>query len=185
MAPSIVVLVPALAFCASVVSAQATAPTPLDPDTRREPAVTPQLACVEAIGEDRGARIRRFQWETTLPAAPTQASPGFEQFMTAVNEYVELHRLLENPLARLTCGADPEQAARARRAHRSLIREARALAERPKIFTPCVSEYLREQIRRIVSTVPPDREHWAPAVLDRLPQLPIELGYRFEERISC
>ena len=52
--------------------------------------------------------------------------------MTAVNEYVELHRVLANPLADLTRGSDPEQTARARRAHRSLIREARAVAERPK-----------------------------------------------------
>src|SRR5688572_27403709 len=142
MAPFIVLL-PALLFCAPVLSTQTTAPTPQDLNTRREPAV--------------------------------------EQFMTAVNEYVELHRLLENPLARLTYGADPEQGARARRAHRSLIREARALAERPKIFTPCVSAYLREQLRLAVNTVPPGGEHSpVAAVFDRLPQLPIEMGYRVE-----
>jgi hypothetical protein len=139
MAPSIVVLLPALVLCAPVVSAQITAPI----NTRHEPAV--------------------------------------EQFMTAVNEYVELHRVLANALAHLTYGADPEQTARARRAHRSLIREARALAERPTIFTSCVSEYLRDQIRLAVSTFPPDRGHRPlAAVFDTLPQLPIEMGYRFE-----
>jgi hypothetical protein len=122
MAPSIVVLLPALVFTATAVSAQITAPTRQCPNTRHEPAV--------------------------------------EQFMTAVNEYVELHRVLANPLADLTRGASPDQTARARRTHRSLIREARALAELPKIFTPCTSEYLREQIRLAVSTFPPDREHW-------------------------
>ena len=83
MAPSIVVLLPALVFCATVASAQITAPTPQDSGTHREPAV--------------------------------------EQFMTAVNEYLEWHRPLETPLARLAHGADPEQAARARHAHRALI----------------------------------------------------------------
>ena len=142
MAPSIVVL-PALVFTATVVSAQITAPTRQCPDTRRELAV--------------------------------------EQFMTAVNEYVELHRVLANPLADLTRGADPDQTARARRAHRSLIREARAVAERPNVFTPCVSEYLREQIRLAVSTFPPGREHWPlAAVFNRLPELPVEMDYRFE-----
>ena len=39
-------------------------------------ASTLQLACVEAIRGNCRARIRRFQRETTLPTAPTQASPG-------------------------------------------------------------------------------------------------------------
>ena len=41
--------------------------------------ITLQLACVEAIGGDRRARIRRFQRDTTLPTAPTQASPGIRR----------------------------------------------------------------------------------------------------------
>jgi hypothetical protein len=111
----------------------------------------------------------------------TRHEPAVEQFTTAVNEYVELHRVLANPLADLTRGANPDQTARARRAHRSLIREARALAERPKIFTPCVAEYLREQIRHAVSAFPPGREDWRfAAVFDALPELPIEMNYRFE-----
>jgi hypothetical protein len=105
------------------------------------------------------------------------------QFTTAVNKYLELHRMFANPLADLTHGADPEQVARARRAHSSLIREARALAERPRIFTPFVSAYLQEQIRWAVRTFLPDGEHWLlAAVVDKLPELPIELEYRFEGR---
>jgi hypothetical protein len=108
---------------------------------------------------------------------------ALEQFTTAVNDYLQLHRLLANPLPDLTYGADPEQAARARRAHRSLIREARARTERPRIFTQFVSAYLQEQIRWAVRSFPADREDWPlAAVVDRLPELPIELEYRFDGR---
>jgi hypothetical protein len=103
------------------------------------------------------------------------------QFMAAVNAYIEWHRVLANPLADLTHGADPEQTMRARRTHRSLIREARALAARPKLFTPCVSEYLRNQIRLAVSGFPPDPDYWPlSAVLGTLPELPVEMNYRFD-----
>ena len=143
MAPFIAVLLAALVFSATVVSARTTAPMRQNPRPRQEPAV--------------------------------------EQFMAAVNAYVELHRVLANPLADLTHGADLEGTTRAQRAHRSFIREARALAARPKIFTPCLSEYLREQIRLAVSGFPPDREHrLRAAVFDRLPELPVEMDYRFE-----
>lgn len=104
-----------------------------------------------------------------------------EEFTAAVNEYVELHRLLENPLADLTLGADPERTARARRAHRLLIHEMCALAYRPRIFTPRVSDYLRERIRPLVSDFRSDPENWPLATaIDALPQLPVEVAYRFE-----
>jgi iron complex transport system substrate-binding protein len=40
--------------------------------------LTPQLACVEAIAGDRRPGIRRFQLETALPVASTQASSGID-----------------------------------------------------------------------------------------------------------
>ena len=113
----------------------------------------------------------------------TGYEPAVDQFRTAVNEYVELQRLLANPLANLTHGADPEQAERARHAHRSLIREARALADRPRVFTPFVSAYLQERIQWALRTLPSDHERWPLVyVINKLPELPIELEYRFEGR---
>jgi hypothetical protein len=64
----------------------------------------------------------------TRQDAGIRGQPAVEQFMTAVNKYIELHRVLGNPLADLTHGADPGQTARAQRAHRSLIREAGAIS---------------------------------------------------------
>ena len=118
------------------------------------------------------------------PQGPdTGYEPAVEQFRAAVNEYVELQRLLANPLATLTHRADPEQAERARHAHRSLIREARALADRPKIFTPFVSAYLQEHIQWALRILPSDHEQWPLVyVINTLPELPIELKYRFEAR---
>jgi hypothetical protein len=145
MAASIVLLLPALAFSATVATAHTGECIPHDPNTRHEPALT--------------------------------------EFMTTVNEYVELHRVLANPLSALILGADPEQTARARRAHRSLIREAREIAELPNVFTPCVSAYLRLQIRRATGKLQSNSEQ-SPlaAVLDVLPELPTELDYRFVAR---
>jgi hypothetical protein len=81
----------------------------------------------------------------------------------------------------LTYGADAERTAKARRAHRLLIDEARALAELPKIFTPRVSEYLRQQIRLALNDFPPDGEHGSSAiVLDTLPRLPTAMSYRLD-----
>jgi hypothetical protein len=139
MAPSIVILLPAIVFCATVAAAQGTAPT----NTRSEPVL--------------------------------------DEFTTAVTRYVEVHRVLANPIADWMHGPGARRTARARRTYRPLIDQARAYAELPKVFTPRVSEYLRGQIRLALNGVPPDGEHWPLAiVLETLPRLPFEMSYRFD-----
>jgi hypothetical protein len=88
------------------------------------------------------------------------------EFTTTVRQYVELRRLLESPLSRLTLWADPEQAARARRAHRGAILEAHGTVQRGHVFTPLVAAYFRRQIQ----------------FAERLPELPNELEYRVAGR---
>jgi len=128
-------------------------------------------------------------------------------FTTAVNQYAELHRRLENPLSALSIWADSEQTAQARRGHRAAIREARAMARRGDVFTSRVSAYLLRQIQLAggdadiaidasfgewdenglpnIHLAINDPLPWgvsraaAPAVLERLPELPKELEYRF------
>ena len=108
-------------------------------------------------------------------ATPTE----FDEFMSAITRYVEVHRVLANPIAGLMHG--PGARRTARRAYRPLIDEARAHAERPKVFTPRVSEYLRGQIRLALNGVPPDGEHWPLAIVfETLPRLPFEMSYRFD-----
>ena len=92
------------------------------------------------------------------------------EFTTAVNQYVELRRLLEDPMSRLTLWADREQTARARRGHRAAILEARGALQRGMVFTPRVAAYFRRQIE-FASVKGRD-----PFTL--LPELPKELEYR-------
>ena len=85
------------------------------------------------------------------------------EFTAAVDRYLALHLLLESPMSALTI--DPEQATRARRAHRAAILAARSLDRRGDAFTPRVSTYLRRQIALA-------EEDTDVAILGRLPGLP-------------
>jgi hypothetical protein len=102
-------------------------------------------------------------------------------FTTAVKQYAELRRILENPFSRLTLGADPEQAAHARRAHRAAILEAHGAVQRGLVFTPFVAAYFRRQIQAAERTAGAVADMW-PAVLVALPELPNELEYRVAGR---
>jgi hypothetical protein len=50
--------------------------------------LTPELACVEAIGGERRTRTRRFQREMTLPTASTQANPGVDHGPVRVGRFL-------------------------------------------------------------------------------------------------
>jgi hypothetical protein len=104
------------------------------------------------------------------------------EFTSAVDRYLEIHRLLESPMSSLTLGADPEQAARARKAHREAIVAARIATPRGDIFTPRVAAYMRHQIQVAARQAYMAGDHITIAAIDRLPRLPIELEYRFVDR---
>jgi hypothetical protein len=104
------------------------------------------------------------------------------EFATAVNRYVELHRLLEDPMSCLTWGNDLEQTARASEAHRKAIVEARIATPRGDIFTPRVAAYLRYELLIATDHGRMPEADWTQAALARLPVLPNELEYRFVDR---
>jgi hypothetical protein len=130
---------------------------------------------------------------TTFPVqAHTIASDGYrhaapqtaavQEFTTAVNRYLDLHRLLENPMSSLTWGNDFEQTERAREAHRRAIVEARVATPRGDIFTPRVAAYMRYELIAAAALARIAGTHVMHAALERLPELPIELEYRFVDR---
>jgi hypothetical protein len=102
-------------------------------------------------------------------------------FTTAVKQYAELRRLLENPYSKLTLWADPEQAARARRSHRAAILAAHGTVQRGLVFTSPVAAYVRRQIQAAERSAGAVADVW-PAVLLALPELPNELEYRVAGR---
>jgi hypothetical protein len=104
------------------------------------------------------------------------------EFTAAVNRYLEIHRLLQSPMSSLTLGADPEQTARARDAHRKAIAEARIATPRGDIFTPRVAAYVRRQIQMAASWAYMTDDEVTLAAIERLPELPNELEYRFVDR---
>ena len=112
------------------------------------------------------------------PAVPLAVS----EFTTAINRYLEVHRLLDDPMSSLTLCADPEQTARARKAHRRAIVEARVATPRGDIFTPRVATYIRRQLEMATHQARITDADVKEAALQRLPELPNELEYRFVGR---
>jgi hypothetical protein len=113
---------------------------------------------------------------------PAPQAQAVSEFTTTVNLYMELHWLLERPLASLTRWSDPQQATRAREAHRKAIVEARIATPRGDIFTPRVAAYLRNEIMMAVRRGQTEGIDVEEAALEALPELPIELEYRFIDR---
>lgn len=132
------------------------------------------LALSATVAEARLVQCAQHPFNTLQAQALTE-------FTMAVNRYAEVHRLVENPLSKLA-SADPEQMARARRAHRAAILEAHGTLQRGQVFTPRVSAYIRCRIQLAersasLTEAPP----WS-TVLLALPELPIEIEYRVEGR---
>ena len=130
---------------------------------------------------------------TTLPAHAHAQALAFEEhrpvvplavseFATTINRYLELHRLLDDPMSSLTLCADPEQTARAREAHRRAIVEARVATPRGDIFTPRVATYIRRQLQMATHQARMAEADVRETALQRLPELPNELEYRFVGR---
>jgi hypothetical protein len=104
------------------------------------------------------------------------------EFTTAVNRYLELHRLLENPMSYLTRGSDFEQTEQAREAHRRAIVEARIATPRGDVFTPRVAADIRRELLMAVRHAQMADVDVTQIALERLPALPAEVEYRFVDR---
>jgi hypothetical protein len=117
-------------------------------------------------------------YEEHRPAAP----PAVSEFTTSINRYLELHRLLESPMSSLTMGADLEQVMRAREAHRRALVEARVATPRGDLFTPRVATYIRRQLQMATYEAQRADAGVKKTALQRLPELPNELEYRFVDR---
>jgi hypothetical protein len=125
------------------------------------------------------AYTQTMAFEEHRPAAP----PAVSEFAINIDRYMEVHRLLGNPMSSLTalCG-DPEQAMRAREAHREAVVEARIATPRGDIFTPRVAAYVRRLILMAERHAEVAGTDVKTAALERLPRLPIELEYRLVDR---
>ena len=124
------------------------------------------------------AHAQTRAYEEHRPAATLAVS----EFTTSINRYLELHRLLESPMSSLTLCADQEQTARAREAHRRAIVEARVAMPRGDIFTPRVAAYIRRQLQMATHHAAMAETDVKQVALERLPELPNELEYRFVDR---
>ena len=115
------------------------------------------------------------------PYASTHAQ-AVAEFTASVHRYLEVRRLLESPMSRLFKGADLEQTARAREAHRKAIAEARVATPRGDVFTPRVAADFRHELRIAAYLARVAEAEVTQTALEHLPGLPTELEYRFVDR---
>jgi hypothetical protein len=149
------------------------------------------------------------QFDVLTPSALEERA--LEQFNTAIDQYVTLHRRLERSLPPEQMFDDPEDMFAAREALRSAIADARPNARPGGIFAPTIAQVIVERLERTIR----DRGHdpyeiladinqdrlpgmaepqvngefpWGagstmwPSLLHALPPLPQELEYRFWDR---
>jgi len=130
-----------------------------------------------------------------------------QDFVKRVDQYVALHKKLEDPLPKLPKQATPEQMDAHERALGKLIQESQKGARQGDIFTPKMQGFIRNLLRPVFSGSDGlqikaeimDKEYkggvklvvngrypdevpistMPPQVLKSLPQLPEELEYRF------
>jgi hypothetical protein len=130
-----------------------------------------------------------------------------QDFVKRVDQYVALHKKLEDPLPKLPKQATPEQMDAHERALGKLIQESQTGARQGDIFTPKMQGFIRNLLRPVFSGSDGlqikaeimDKEYkggvklvvngrypddvpistMPPQVLKSLPQLPEELEYRF------
>ena len=143
--------------------------------------------------------------QTKPPVNPDAAI--IQDFVKRVDQYVALHKKLEDPLPKLPKQATPEQMDAHERALGKLIQESQKGARQGDIFTPKMQGFIRNLLRPVFSGSDGlqikaeimDKEYkggvklvvngrypdevpistMPPQVLKSLPQLPEELEYRF------
>ena len=145
-------------------------------------------------------------------AAPDAAQPAaLLQFETSLQQYVQLHRRLEQQLPPLRAHSEAPDIFESSNAMASALQTARAQAQEGDIFRPEIAALVRTRISEalaargflpdemVVASLEEADAHAAlpvvngrfpwrrgapmwPCVLDALPQLPPELQYRFVGR---
>jgi len=144
--------------------------------------------------------------QATKPAVNPDAAT-VQDFVKRVDQYVALHKKLEDPLPRLPAQTTPEQIDAHQRSLGKLIQEARKGARQGDIITVGMQRFVRNLLRPVFSGSAGlqikaeimDKEYkgnvkpvvigrypdevpistMPPQVLKSLPQLPEELEYRF------
>jgi hypothetical protein len=146
------------------------------------------------------------QTPTTNPGVNADAA-AIQDFLKRVDDYVKLHRKLEDTIPKLSKQTTPEEIDRHERALAKLIQEARKDAKQGDLLTPAMQRLIRRLLRPIfagrgsaqIKDEIMDREFKGnvklavnarypdevpistvpPQVLAQLPKLPEELEYRF------
>ena len=128
----------------------------------------PALALAAATAHPQPAAYQEH------PYASTHAQ-AVAEFTASVHRYLEVRRLLESPMSRLFMGADLEQTARAREAHRKAIAEARVATPRGDVFTPRVAADFRHHLRVAAYLAQVAEADVTQTAFERLPGLPNRL----------
>ena len=154
------------------------------------------------------AQAKKAPAASQATKAPVNANALLiNDFLKRVNDYVSLHKRLEEPLPKLSKQTTPQEIDAHQRALSNLIQEARKTAKQGELLTPAMQRFVRTMLRPVFSGKEGaqikdeilDKEYkgsvklvvngrypdevpvstMPPQVLAALPKLPEELEYRF------
>ncbi|MEO6222055.1 MAG: hypothetical protein ABIP90_02315 [Vicinamibacterales bacterium] len=117
------------------------------------------------------------------PAAPQLSGPdaaAVASFLGRVNDYVAVHKKLEDRLKKLPKDATPKQIDRNERALNALIRSARKTAKRGDLFTPEITVVIKRVMAQVFGG--PDGQKLRSSVMDEnLKELPLKVNQRYPD----
>lgn len=109
-------------------------------------------------------------------------APAVAAFLERVNQYVALHKKLEDTLPKLPNDATPQQIDQRERSLAALIRAARPNAQRGDLFTPEMTAIVKRVMAIVFSA--PDGHKLRSSIMDEnVAELPLTVNQRFPTAI--
>ena len=149
--------------------------------TRHSFCLAAAVAVVFGLGSGAPAAQTSKPQATSAPQ-PGPKDPAIAGFMERVNQYVALHKKLEDSLPKLPQEATPEQIDQKERRLGELIQAARKDAQRGDLFTPEMTAYVRSVMKQIFSG--PEGQKLRSSVMDEnVKEYPVRVNQRFPDVI--
>lgn len=137
---------------------------------------------VVIIGLGSGAPAAQTTKPTANTPQPGPKDPAVAGFVERVNQYVALHKKLEDQLPKLPQEATPQQIDQKERRLGELIQAARKGAQRGDLFTPEMTVYVKNVMAQVFGG--PGGQKLRSSVMDEnVKELPVRVNMRFPDSI--
>jgi hypothetical protein len=137
------------------------------------------LVCMLMLGVASACRDQNLN--RVEPATPAEAEI-FADFQKRVNDYVTLHKKIENDLPAVPKDATPEQIDNRQRDLLTRIAAARSGAKQGDLFTPAMTATIRARFQQVFKK---DRDGKAvtESVMDENPDMTISVNQRYPDAV--